>query len=110
MSSAITFKENQVWGTNGAIEEILIKLIKYSPDNSSLLQWSLEHYRESFPGICCDLTEILTDDEAIAHWQATIEQALKALQDSGGWTDYGKSWIAENFETLVDIAESKQVT
>ncbi|PIQ29148.1 hypothetical protein COW36_17850 [bacterium (Candidatus Blackallbacteria) CG17_big_fil_post_rev_8_21_14_2_50_48_46] len=106
MTSAICYQNNQVWGSNGCIEDILIKLIKYSPENSLLLQWSLEHYRLFFSGICCDLSEILTDAASILEWQETIQQALDDLKTSSGWTALGLLWIDENREALCRIAEA----
>lgn len=106
MSSAFTFQKNIVWGTNGTIEEILIKLIKYSPDDSKLLQWSIEHYREFWPGLGCDLTDILSDNDSKAQWREAIQQALDDMKNSGILTEYGLQWLEENREELINIAEA----
>ena len=106
MSSAFVYGERIVWGSNGAIEEILKLLIRYAPDNSTLLGWALEHYREFFSGCCCHLEAVLTGPELIAQWQVIMARILDELRLEGGWTELGIAWIDAERENLIHIADA----
>jgi len=105
MTSAIMFKDKDVWGSNGVMEDILAKLIKHSPEGSRLLSWSIQHYRSFYPGAVCDLGEAVENEQEILEWKKTIRSALDQVRSERMLTDRGEKWLSENRELLIGITD-----
>lgn len=103
MSSSIVCGGEEVIGSNGAIEAILIGLIRHSPDDSPLLAWALNHFRNGFPGIVCDAAPVLASPQDVAIWRETLTAVLAEL--GADWTDYGRQWLEMHREALIQLGD-----
>ncbi len=105
MTAAFSYKDKDVWASNGQVEDMLVALIKFAPDNSRLLQLCIDQYRCYYSGIVVFLHEAIETEDEKNGWKVAIKQSLDHIQSCQIWTDVGKKWILDNRDALVKIVD-----
>ena len=104
MSSAFAFNDRIVWGSNGQIEDILVKMIKFT-EESDLLTFAIESYRGFWPGLVVHIEGVIKTDEDKENWRNAMAKSLDHIKYSKTWSDSGVQWINDNRSELIGMVD-----
>ncbi len=104
MSAGFSYRDRTYWGTNGAVELCLDKLIEIAAERGwqdDSIAALLYDTRESFNmGCVVPLDEIVTNETSRIRFTELLGAAIQRLREDGELTEYGLSWVRSTLSEL----------